>query len=530
MASPWRFVPTDLFGRPLGEMHAFERQLTLGISQMGSAAARIRTDDPLWPAIAAGLVNLKVYDSTETLRLYGPVISDEEEADGTLSNVKITAADLSWGLSKRFVGKDPQGIGTTYTQIDTGSIAMNLLAAVNGERPTGIVEGIGGSGGGGVNVFGRTTPGGSDNTNNWNQNIGNQGQGTPIATKFTLAEPASLQKISWYLKGVPAATSGVLNAVPYQAALYKADGASGRPGTRVALSAPVNVNEEDASARWVDFTVTATLTPGDYWMALSNNGVGNPSDPGMIAYFETVANSGIRGGGGLTNPFAGGSLTSKQYTAYTTYQVISASPFAQTTVTYLWRPVLDALNELAALGGSFEWSLRYDDGAPPTVHLDLFGLMGADRTNSVFLEYGFGKNNCGHYSRVRSIDTQATRVWAIGEGGTKVSPAYDTGSELLYQARREDVVSFSDITIPQLLDSLSAAHVAVRKDPRSIIQLDPRRNVLRYGADYEIGDRVTARAKVNGVPRVNGAVRIWSVSILIDELGNETPSLTLVPD
>jgi hypothetical protein len=345
-----RFVVADLNGTALGEPQAYERTLGVELSGAATAGFRIRADDPLWEQIAAGETMLKVYDSTGDLCMYGPVISDEETAEGQGAKVRVTATDLFFRLTRRFVGKDTTGVGTTYTGVDSGTIAYNVLAAVNADEPTGITAG-------------------------------------------------------------------------------------------------------------------------------------------------------------------------------------TADVFVARTVTHLWKRASDAINELGAIAGSYEWKLRYIDGSPPTVLLDLDARFGTDKTSSLFLEYGKGTlANVRTYARARSIDQLATDVWVQGTGQAATVYASDAAARLSYR-RHEDVVSYGDITVTPLLDALAAAHVAIRRYPRRIVSLTPfAKTAPRYGVDWNLGDTLTARVVVNNTVRVSGAVRVWGASITVTENGEEVPTLKLVPE
>jgi hypothetical protein len=203
--------------------------------------------------------------------------------------------------------------------------------------------------------------------------------------------------------------------------------------------------------------------------------------------------------------------------------------FVKRTITYLWQRSLDKLNELGAIQGSYEWRLRYTDGQPPVVNLDLLAALGSDRTSTVFLEYGTGKSNCNQYRRARSMDQQANRVWVLGSGSTNVTSAESSDSISRY-GLLEDIVSYGDITDVALLDALAAAHIAIRRTPRTLVSLTPiPGKAPLYGVDWGIGDFVSARVKVRDVVRVAGFARVWAASIAIDELGNEQPTLTLEP-
>jgi hypothetical protein len=209
LAVPWAFVACQLDGFPLGQIRATQKQATMGISQTGTASFHIRADNQLYDRIAGGDTMLKLYDSGQRLCYYGPLVADEESAQGQGASVNCSSADLSWFLARRFVGKDSDGVGLQYTDVDSGVIAYDLLSKVNTERPTGITAG-------------------------------------------------------------------------------------------------------------------------------------------------------------------------------------SADTFITRTVGYQWKRMMDALSELGAIDGSYEWQLRYVDGTPPTVYLDLRGRFGSDQSGVVFLEYGTG--------------------------------------------------------------------------------------------------------------------------------------------
>jgi hypothetical protein len=326
---------------------AKNKQLTMGISQTATASFRIRADNALYDLLAAGDTMLKVYDSGQRLCYYGPVVADEESAQGQGASVNCSSADLSWFLARRFDGKDADGVGLQYDDVDSGVIAYDLLSQVNAERPTGITAGI-------------------------------------------------------------------------------------------------------------------------------------------------------------------------------------ADTFITRTVGYQWKRMLDALSELGAIDGSYEWQLRYVDGTPPTVYLDLRGRFGSDQSAVVFLEYGTGKNNCQSYSRARSIETSATRVYALSAGSTLSSVAWDDQAETKW--RLEDVITPGEITDVAMLDDLVALQVAVRRQARSTVNLTPfAKTAPVFGTDWIIGDQVGARVVINNSVRVNGPARVWGATFAFDDSGNARPTLQLEP-
>ncbi|HXH88252.1 MAG TPA: hypothetical protein VNI55_06560 [Gaiellaceae bacterium] len=207
----------------------------------------------------------------------------------------------------------------------------------------------------------------------------------------------------------------------------------------------------------------------------------------------------------------------------------TVDPLLSVTTTYLWKRMLDVVTELGAPAGSYEWQLRYTDGTPPVVQLDLLAALGTDRTSAVFFEYGCGKRNCKAYSRVRTRDRLATHVWALGSGSTIVASAFDTAAADELRSRYEDVLALGGITVVALLDALAAAHVAVRSQPRRIYSMTPFRGGPVFGVDYKLGDLVTCRIVSEGSVRANGAARVWGVSVEPDDLGLVTAIPRLVP-
>jgi hypothetical protein len=344
-----QFTLADLNGRNVGEPRATSRSVSVGMSKVESASFTIRDIDPLWEQIAAGESMLKVYNSADELCLYGPVIADQEEAGGQGAKVVCTAADMSWRLGRRYIGKDTTNVGTTYTATDSGTIVYNALAAVNAEEDTGITAG----------------------------------------TKDT---------------------------------------------------------------------------------------------------------------------------------------------FVTRTVTFLWKPVLDIINELGSISSSYEWTLRYVDGTPPIAYLDLRTQLGTDKTTSLFLEYGTGLKNCKGYSRVRTIEALATDVWAVGGGSTITAYASDAAARAAYK-RHEDVINYGDITVTSLLDAVVSAHIAFRRYPRTMINLTPfPKTAPKYGVDWVVGDIVSARVMIRNRVRASGNARIWGASIEVSDTGEEIPTLQLAPD
>lgn len=345
----WSFVLANLDGRSLGEVRARGRRVSLGVSKPATAACTISDTDPLWEGLAAGSHMLKVFDPLDRLAVYGPIIADDETATGQGAKVTVQAADLSWRLTKRFVGKktaatDPD---LSYTAQESDAIMFDVLAQANADEATGIQAGNGGS-------------------------------------------------------------------------------------------------------------------------------------------------------------------------------------YVPRTVSYAWKRSSEILAELGAIDGSYEWQLRYTDGSPPTVYLDLIDRVGTTRTTT-FFEYMPG-GNCSSYSRRRSLETLATDFWALGSGTGSFAAASDAAARATMK-RHEEVASMADISVVSLLAALAAAHVAIRAKARVVVDMQPSAiGGPEYGVDWEIGDTVQAYAEIREKARVDGAVRIWAADFDISDEGVARPKVSMVAE
>jgi hypothetical protein len=352
---PWRFVLADRTGVSIGELHAYDRQASLGVSRVGSASFRILASEPLWAQIAVGQSRLKVYNSIGALIFYGPIISAEETGSGQGMSIQYNAADLMWYLGKRIIGGPTQGgacpTGVMFLNQDSGLIAHSLLSLANADANIGIAVGL------------RET-------------------------------------------------------------------------------------------------------------------------------------------------------------------------FLPRTVTYSFNNLLDSINELGAIAGSYEWALRYFDSAVPSVFLDLEAQMGGDVSSAVYFDYGMRKNNCSSYSRVVSQETIANQVYVEGSdatGNRVIVREQDLASQAA-QTLYQDYLQFSAITVPDLTLSLAMAHVAARAYPREIVQLTPFPKLSpKMGADWRIGDTVSISIAGGGRVLRSGKARVWGADISLGDEGDETPSLQLVP-
>jgi hypothetical protein len=129
------------------------------------------------------------------------------------------------------------------------------------------------------------------------------------------------------------------------------------------------------------------------------------------------------------------------------------------------------------------------------------------------------------------------------DGSQGVIISEDAASQTAYGVY-QDYLSFGAVTSvrldpalvgydtgPDILLDLAQAHIAARKAPREVVQLTPFPLLSpRFAIDWHIGDIVTVRVVVEDQVQVDGQARIWGADVAIDELGNEVPTLQLVPE
>lgn len=193
-----------------------------------------------------------------------------------------------------------------------------------------------------------------------------------------------------------------------------------------------------------------------------------------------------------------------------------------TSLSYVYDPpwrfkkLSEAITELSAAMDGFDFEI---DPVEPTstssgLRLGLLNIaptIGFDRPNVAF-EYGDGKQNVTSWKR--SVDRSG--LLNVGyhvpptDSVEPVVTASDAAS-IAARGRMEEVIEGSVIALP-LRQRLVDENVRVRRYPRQIIGFTPALSTYAYGTDFEVGDTVRVRAKVNGEPRVDAAVRVYGVT------------------
>lgn len=144
---PWEFIVTTLDGTALGTLDrgAYDRTLRIPLNAGRTCSYRVDVDHQLADALLdAPAVLTKVYDESKTLRFCGPIVSAEEATSQPGgASIAVTAADASWRLGKRLLGKIDPGfsMGTALAQVPLGSIGKAIVDAANADGDTGLQVG-----------------------------------------------------------------------------------------------------------------------------------------------------------------------------------------------------------------------------------------------------------------------------------------------------------------------------------------------------------------------------------------------------
>lgn len=211
-----------------------------------------------------------------------------------------------------------------------------------------------------------------------------------------------------------------------------------------------------------------------------------------------------------------------------------------------YRPLLEVINELASAVDGFDWRVvpveNFANGVVTGNKIGEFQaapVLGTSRANAVF-EWGTGtKSNIVSYTRSRSREGQANKVYHNVQQGAD-APGYptisaiDAGSISNYKLL-EDLAQ-ADLLDSTLRQQFVDEHVRVRRYPREIITFQPgidpglTGRLPQFGTDYDLGDAVKARAVFNQRVRFDGLFRVYGVAFEINDLGVERATLTLVEE
>lgn len=161
---------------------------------------------------------------------------------------------------------------------------------------------------------------------------------------------------------------------------------------------------------------------------------------------------------------------------------------------------------------------------PVTRKLNIYVKAMVDRLNLPF-EY---KYNIQEISRSSDTSRLVNRIIVQGGAGTFVSQADDFLSQAKYGVF-EEYVTLSDVTDQLILAAYANAEIAIRSQPLRIYTFSLNKSPISSGnpklfIDYNIGDKIYLTARKGRIQEKNKPVRIFSLSVNINETGNEQVS------
>lgn len=147
-----------------------------------------------------------------------------------------------------------------------------------------------------------------------------------------------------------------------------------------------------------------------------------------------------------------------------------------------------------------------------------------DNTSTIF-GFNFGPNNVINVTRETNADDLKNQYYIAGQYG--VAEAHDVSTTSINQyGLHQGVEQINEIPDTQLLGAIANAELAINEYPRITINFDPKgegtqENIPRLFEDYNVGDKIYLTAKQHGAEIINQAIRVFGVTLDIDENGNE---------
>lgn len=156
-------------------------------------------------------------------------------------------------------------------------------------------------------------------------------------------------------------------------------------------------------------------------------------------------------------------------------------------------------------------------------------LYSADRTSVLKFDWGSGKSNLNSWRRTKDASSIVNRLNVQGKYALGV--AEDTSAESTYGIF-EDIASLPDVidATNTVLPAYANAEIAIRKTPKTLYEVGLNvggPNAPQLFIDFNVGDKavidVTGQDSIQNITSPM-TVRIFGVSLTIDQEGNETVS------
>jgi hypothetical protein len=157
---------------------------------------------------------------------------------------------------------------------------------------------------------------------------------------------------------------------------------------------------------------------------------------------------------------------------------------------------------------------------PQIAKLNVSSYLGTDRPHAIF-EFGDGARGIARYNRKITRQGRLTRAYSLPDtekpwaAGQVAHP--ESQPEWSTIGLHEAVVPM-DIKDATARAAIAQLHVDVRKKPREVVTFDPSSLAPIYGIDYDVGDTVVGRGRINGQERwavgvSNPGFRVYAVDV-----------------
>jgi hypothetical protein len=560
VANPW-------VAENIGELAAAtDRRFSFKLNQPQTISFNLPLTDGLADDIvsltndALSIPIIKLYRDT-TLMMVCEIVSAEITSQGQTATLAIVATETMWNrLSKRMIPDSKRALGYRVSStVDRTKEVMTQLDHINqtpvqtipstiqttftdqaaGATPTGWALGTAfWTGTGAASSLTKQTSGSwdTDSASGFMRFTGTKDSSTtqrtisartPTGTSGISVVPGAVYTARTTLRTTTAVT-GTNNGIYVQIAWYKSDGTAsavqattvGQPpilttnGTTATLY-DSGVAPSDAAYATVFFIVTTNVTSQSFSYGLDNVFFGPAPHTGIV--------SGSSAGWTSGDIFAGGPWYYKPFMEFVQEAALTAGGFD------FWQTPLDPVTNN---GNSGTFTVG---AAATTAWTTSTSYKGQTRSNVIF-EYGTGKHNVTEYRFTLSGDGLINTAYALppgfpsGGSGT-VSKADSTGTTR--QRAREEVVS-SDLQSDTARQQIVDAHVSVRQRYKRVFSFIPQvedgSRTPQFGADYVIGDWVTARVQDYNNLSIDSTVRVYGADVEVDQNGFVRTTLTLVQE
>lgn len=224
-------------------------------------------------------------------------------------------------------------------------------------------------------------------------------------------------------------------------------------------------------------------------------------------------------------------------------EILTTTVSCGSTGTYTagpYKPVLTCISELANAFDGFDWYLTpLSDTAGKIARFDAAANIGVQQDDTVF-EYGVGRHNVRQITYLRDLGGIMNQAYHIPDAGAAdpsgVKVATDATS-ITYRGLYESVVDSFGLVDATIRQNWVDENVAVRRDPRRVISMTPDfedagrpGRIPELGNDYFLGDFVHARGQIFDTQLFDGFVRVYAVSVSVDNNGTATVVPTLVDE